>query len=435
MSFELPEKLEFMLEPHPFKVLFGGRDSVKSWTAASLLVLGGIKPSFIGFKQKSLRILCARETMKSIKGSSHQELCDQIKRLGLESKYRILESAIIGVETPTEFRFIGLKDPNALKSSAGVDIVWVEEANQVSQDSWDKLIPTLRKEHSEIWVTYNPELDTDDTHQRFVINPMDGVRSCFMTWEDNNWLSDKSRMMIEDLRRRDPDKYAHIYGGQTVSAVQGAIFKKEMAAVDEDGRICRVIHDPNRPVQTFWDLGFEDMTSIWFGQLFGGQYRMIDYMQSEGRTIQWYLREMAAKPYVYGTHYLPWDGTVAYKKLGSGKSAFEIFSKMGKKVWLTSMISKIDRINALRSIFPQVLFDRDACVDGVQSLRHYQWGERKEGQRQIEPLHNSASHGSDALMVMAVGAKFPEHKEEDEQPRGRVRAPALLTGGNYGWMG
>ncbi len=426
----------FTLDGDHLFMLEDGTVTHNSWTAAQAMLLIGANPKLLGRDHDSMRMLCARETMKSIAGSSHQLLKDQIARLGLQDEYEVLESAIKGKRNKTEITFVGLKDANALKSAESLDIVWVEEANTVSKESWEKLIPTIRKPGSEIWVTFNPELDTDDTYQRFVAHPLAGVKSCFLSWEDNPWISEKSLRQIEQMRREDPEKYAHIYGGQTVSAVQGAVYRAELAKCEEEGRICNVPHDPNRPVDTFWDLGFDDKTSIWCGQLFGGQYRMIDFIQSEGKTIQWYLKELDSRPYVYRTYYLPWDGTVAYKKLGSGKSTFEILMKLGKKVWLTSMIPIYDGINAVRSIFPQVVFDSVKCVDGIQSLRHYQWGEKKENQRKVEPLHNDWSHGADAFRTMAVGAKFPESSGEEVETTPKRRntlLPPLLSGGTGGY--
>ena len=95
----------------------------------------------------------------------------QIEALDLGSFYEVQNSLIRGANG-SEFVFAGLRNNVAkIKSFEGVDRVWVEEAQSVSKPSWETLVPTIRKEHSEIWVTYNPELATDETHQRFVIHP------------------------------------------------------------------------------------------------------------------------------------------------------------------------------------------------------------------------------------------------------------------------
>ena len=122
--------------------------------------------------KQQLRILCTREIQKNIQQSVHQLLSDQIEAMGLSAVFEIYQTEIRGPHGSQIF-FSGLSDITAtgLKSFEGVDIVWCEEAQAISAKSWKTLIPTIRKEGSEIWVTYNPELETDPTHQMFVVNP------------------------------------------------------------------------------------------------------------------------------------------------------------------------------------------------------------------------------------------------------------------------
>ena len=151
---ELPVKLKALFEPARYKVLYGGRGSSKSWSVArALLILGAKQPT---------RVLCARETQKSIQESVHRLLKDQIELMGLQSFYEVQETRIIG-KNGTDFAFAGIRQQGVtnLKSFEGVDICWVEEAQTVSRHSWNVLIPTIRKENSEIWVSFNPELETD----------------------------------------------------------------------------------------------------------------------------------------------------------------------------------------------------------------------------------------------------------------------------------
>ena len=155
LTVDFPEKLQFLFTPYRYKVAFGGRGSGKSYNFAQALILLAA--------QKPLRILCTREVQKSIKQSVHLLLSDQIKRLGLGSFFTILETEIRG-SNGSLFMFAGLAQHTveSIKSIEGCDIVWVEEAQTVSKKSWDILIPTIRKNDSEIWVSFNPDLDTDD---------------------------------------------------------------------------------------------------------------------------------------------------------------------------------------------------------------------------------------------------------------------------------
>ena len=162
---DFPDKLNVLFNPVEcrYRILYGGRGGAKSWGIARALLIKGAKTA--------LRVLCAREFMTSMKDSVHKLLCDQIIELGLISFYEITQASIRG-KNGTEFSFVGLKNNTAnVKSFEGVDICWVEEAQTVSSRSWNILIPTIRKQDSEIWVSFNPELESDDTYQRFVAYP------------------------------------------------------------------------------------------------------------------------------------------------------------------------------------------------------------------------------------------------------------------------
>ena len=151
LKLTLPEKLYPLLAPKRYKVLHGGRGSSKSWSVARALVhMATIRP---------IRVLCARETQKSIQESVHRLIKDQIGALGVEHLFDVQETKIIGTNG-SDFAFAGVRQQGVanLKSFEAVDICWVEEAAVVTKKSWDALIPTIRKPGSEIWITFNPEL-------------------------------------------------------------------------------------------------------------------------------------------------------------------------------------------------------------------------------------------------------------------------------------
>ena len=409
---EFPEKLAPLFESHPFKVLYGGRDGVKSWSVArALLILG---------TQRPLRILCARETMDSIRESVHQLLSDQIVLLGLDRFYSILQSEIRGANG-TEFVFAGLRRQtvSSIKSYEAIDICWVEEASVVSRRSLTILLPTIRKPGSEIWLTFNPDLETDPVYQDFIIDPPPGAFVCKTSYHDNNWLSAESRQKIETLKAKDPDSYHHVYEGGTRSTVEGAIYKAEIQAAEKSGRIMAVPLDPMKPVDTFWDLGYADRVSIWAAQRSPFEIRILRYFEGDHQAIDYYLREMQQWGYILGTCYLPWDGGT--KSLGTGKSIEEIMRAKGFKTQVLRQMSIADGINAVRTMFPQLYFDSKLCADGLQYLRRYQWGPTTAlGVARREPLHDDASHPADALRTLAVGIKEPERPKPKVGERGRI---------------
>ena len=164
---------------------------------------------------KPIRVLCARELQNSITDSVHALLADQIKTLNLDSIYEVQNTVIYG-KNGTEFLFAGLKhNVTKIKSFEGVDVCWVEEAQTVSKSSWDVLLPTIRKDGSEIWITFNPELDTDETYKRFVIVPPANAVVQKVNWSDNPWFPQVLRDEKDDLKARDMDAYLNVWEGNT----------------------------------------------------------------------------------------------------------------------------------------------------------------------------------------------------------------------------
>ena len=399
---QFPEKLSPLFEPHPYKMLYGGRDGAKSWSIARALLLLGT--------QKALRILCARETMDSIRESVHQLLTDQIVNLGLEDFYTPLQSELRG-RNGTEFVFAGLRKQtvSSIKSYEAIDICWIEEASVVSRRSLTILLPTIRKPGSEIWFSMNPDLETDAIYQDFILSPPKDAFVCKMSYHDNNWLSEESKQKIETLRTRDPDMFHHVYEGAIRSTVEGAIYKSEIQAAERDGRIREVPYDPTRPVETFWDLGYADRVAIWAAQRTPFEIRVLRYFEGDHQAIDYYLREMQTWGYVLGTCFLPWDGGT--RSLGTGKSIEELMRMKGFNVRVNRQLSVADGINATRTLFPQFYFDAKLCADGLQYLRRYQWGPPTAlGVSRSQPLHDDASHPADALRTLAVGIKEPKSK-------------------------
>lgn len=418
MKVEFPKKLGFLFRPAPYKIAYGGRDGTKSWGfATALLELGAAKP---------LRILCARETQKSIADSVHKLLGDTIGRLNFGLKYRILESKIVGTNG-TEIIFAGLKhNIDNIKSLEGADIVWVEEAQTVSKASWEKLLPTIRKEGAEVWVSFNPNLATDDTYVRWVLQPPPGAVVQKIGWEDNRWISEISKTRIEHMQAMDPVAFDHIYGGEPISAVEGAVFGAEMKAAQAEGRIGDIPYNRGRKVDTIWDLGFGDLTAVWFVQAYDGWYNFIDYLEGEGQTISDYLVQLQAKGYLYGTDWLPHDGvdTIIHHRLaGMGDRSMSIEMLMrdaGREVRICPKMYIADGINAARTVFPQCRFNSETCAQGLMALRLYQWAPPSAlGVAKREPLHNRWSHGADAFRGAAIAVRQPEAEKEAARPKAR----------------
>lgn len=213
---DLPPKLKALLTtPARYKVAYGGRDSGKSWSFARTVIA-------LAYSSQK-RFLCGREVQKSIRDSVHKLLADQIDALGLQPWFTVEQHSIRSA-AGSEIIFEGLAhNIKSIKSLESIDVVWVEEAENISDESWETLIPTIRKPKSEIWASFNPDLETDPTYQRFVVNPPPGARVVGpLTWRDNPWPSSVLFDEREYLYRVDPEAAEHVWGGKcrTNSAAQ-----------------------------------------------------------------------------------------------------------------------------------------------------------------------------------------------------------------------
>jgi len=216
---EAHPKLEFLYRPTRFKVLWGGRGGIKSWGVARALIQKA--------DSTPLRILCARELQLSIQESVHHLLETQIHLMGLDAFFTVQQASITS-SAGAEFIFSGIKsNPTKIKSMEGIDICWVEEAEKVSRNSWEILIPTIRKAGSEIWVTFNPDEEADPTSQMFLLNPPEDAVVVETNWRDADqagWFPDELRRAKDYLFRVDPDAAMHVWEGKYRRASKAAIF-------------------------------------------------------------------------------------------------------------------------------------------------------------------------------------------------------------------
>jgi phage terminase large subunit len=276
---EFPQPLALLFEPHPYKIAWSGRYAQKSWSfAAAILALGMERP---------MRVVCLRETMKSLDESVHTLMEDQIKRPSLQRYYRVMTSEIRGTNG-TRIFYAGLRgaSADAIKSMGGCDIFWVEEGQGVSKQSWLILDPTVRKPGAELWISMNPRFASDDSCMRWILNPPPRAVVVQLNYRDDKFVTPDMQEKIDLLRAQDPDEYEHVYEGACKSTVQDAVYKAQIVEAEKGGRFCRVEYDPRKPVDTFWDLGYGDMVSVWFAQLFPlGETRLIDFYENTHQVL------------------------------------------------------------------------------------------------------------------------------------------------------
>lgn len=424
LSPEIPEKIANLLftpDWYRYRICAGGRGKGASWGFARALLTQGVA--------KPLRILCGRETQKSIDESVHQLMSDQIETLGLQSFFEVQRNKIIGANGTT-ISYAGLRDVGIsnIKSFEGIDRLWIEEGENTSKRTMTVIIPTVRKDGSEIWVSLNPQLDDDYIFKNYVLNPPKNALVARMTYRDNPWFPSVLREEMEILRERDYDEYLHVYEGQTRQILEGAIFAAELRAAVTEERIGKMPHVPGVPVMGFWDMGWSDAMAWWGVQAFGHELRFIDYMEETHMTTADFAQKIQQKGYFLGIQHLPHDGDNEERK--TGKTDAQILRSLGLTVKVVPRVKeKSISLNAARMVFPRCSFDEANCADGLQALRHYRYEKDLErGVFSKQPYHDWASNGADAFQCVGLASR------EAEKPKPKQAAVHRYTG-NSSWMG
>ncbi len=455
---EFPKKLKFLSEPYRYKVCYGGRGGTKSWGYARQLLLDGAR--------QPLKVLCTREFQRSIKQSVYRLLCDQIKKLGLSSIYTIKNDTIVAhyeADTNTwgtEFFFEGLfMNVNNIKSYEGIDRVWVEEAANVSKSSWDVLIPTIRKDGSEIWVSFNPVYEDDETYIRFVDNTPTNSFIQQLSWQDNPWWNDILEQERLDHKKRDPDTYNHVWEGECIQWMEGAIYANQLRKAYEEERITEVNWDIHAPVYTAWDIGYTDDTAIWWYQVIRGEIHILECYASNDGDVDEYVSQILGKEveisiikyegvnkivtqvgenieglehrrmYRYSTHWLPHDAR-AKTLAAKGKSTIEqVVTALGRDhVRIVPNLSRSDGIKQAKQTFKRCWFDKQGCYEGLRALRSYKREmQRDEKSLQKNPKHDWTSHYADAFRYLGVAWDLPDDVNEYETPDDSIKGLESAT--------
>jgi len=231
---------------------------------------------------------------------------------------------------------------------------------------------------------------------------------------DRDYLADfqpvsRTNALTEDERaaartRMGDEEYAQEMECSFTTPNAGEYYAKLLDQAERDGRITRVSYEPRLPVETWWDLGMDDATAIWFVQLVAGsgEVRVIDYAEASGEALGHYANLLAGRGYVYSAHRLPHD--VQVRELGTGKSRREMLESLGvRPIRVGRALPVADGINAAKMILPRCWFDAEKTAPGRRWLRLYrrEWMEER-GVWSAKPLHDGASHAADAFREGAV---------------------------------
>jgi len=295
------------------KILYGGRASSKSWDAAGFAI-------FLANKYK-LRILCARQFQNKIEESVYSLLKIQIERFGLKDCFRVLDNKIINKNTGSEFLFYGLwRHIDEVKSLESIDICWLEEAHNITESQWEILEPTIRKEHSQFWIIFNPRLATDFVYKRFVVNPPANTLVRKINYTDNPFLSKTMLAVIKAAQTEDYADYEHTYLGVPRDDDDGVIIKRSwaMTAIDAHAK-----------------LGFEALgqTRIGFDVADSGNDKCANVLV-RGSVVQWadewkagedQLLQSCSRTYSVAVEH---TASIIYDSIGVGASSGAKFNEL-----------------------------------------------------------------------------------------------------------
>jgi phage terminase large subunit len=408
---DFPKAYRDLFQSHRYKVYYGGRGAAKSWAFARALLIQAT--------QDPLRVLCCREVMRTLADSVHQLLVDQITALGLEGFFVVSETGIEGANG-ARFMYAGLRamDAAKIKSYEGVDVAWVEEGQTVSDKSWSILIPTIRAERSEIWVSFNPELDTDPTYVRFVANRPPDCIVKKVTFRDNPFFPSVLEKERAHLAKSDAQEYEHIWEGKPRTVVEGAIYAREVTQMIEDGRVRALPYDPRLKVHTIWDLGWNDQTSIIFAQRMLSEVRVIDYAEESFLRYDEWAKLLEKKPYLYGAHWLPHDGGHETQGGGGLSAQKQLRPLLGKNPKIIKRPDSVEvPIRAARMMFPRVYMDAVKCAPLLECLKRFRRAVPQSTGEPGLPVKDEYRHGADAFGGLAMIVDKLGNENEQPAPR------------------
>lgn len=222
-----PALKSFWRTPSRYKVLYGGRASSKSHDAAGFAVY--LAANF------TVKFLCARQFQNRISESVYTLIKDKIENSEFKNEFILTNKSIIHKVTKSEFIFYGIaRNLSEIKSTEGVDILWLEEAHYLTFEQWETINPTIRKQGSQVWLIFNPDEQTDFVYQNFVVNPPANSVVRSINWEENPYLSETMLDVIYEAYKKDKKQAEHIYGGIPKTGADKSVINLAyiLAAVD-----------------------------------------------------------------------------------------------------------------------------------------------------------------------------------------------------------
>lgn len=446
LEIELPPKLVDVFEGEArYRGAKGGRGSGKTFSFAKMTAVRAVMFAAAGIGGI---ILCGREYMNSLDDSSMAEVKAAItSNAWLASCFDVGENyirtkAIFAARV--DYKFAGLRhNLDSIKSKSRILILWIDEAEPVTETAWQKIIPTVRAEgsvdfdiddpdefyewSSEIWLTWNPEDEESATNKRFGNATAADTKIVELNYKDNPWFPDVlERERLEDLEKR-PQSYAHIWEGAFKTYVEGAYFSDLLIKARDEKRIGFVPEDPHMVIRLYADIGGTgakaDNFVFWAAQFIGLEIRCVNHYEVQGQPIAAHLNWMRSQGYDKDRCkiWLPHDGDTNDKVFDvSYRSAFENAGFSVEVIPNQGKGAASQRVERIRELFPRIRIDEGRCEAGLKALAWYH--EKKDDKRNIGlgPNHDWSSHSADAFGAMCVAYQEPTTWGAPLKPATRV---------------
>lgn len=430
----IPPKLVPVFEGKArYRGSWGGRGSGKTRSFAKMTAIKGDVWATQGIKGV---ILCAREFQNSLDDSSFAEVRSAIETDPyLSSRWEIGATYIRHVTRNVEYVFRGLRhNRESLKGLARILLAWPDEAEQITEESWQILIPTVREDGSEIWITWNRGSEKSATNQRFIVNPTPDMKIVELNWQDNPWFPEVlNKERLADMVAR-PDDYGHIWEGEYKTAFKGSYYATYLtqAEVSTPKRITTLARDPLMTLRAYWDIGGTgmkaDATAVWIVQFIGPNIHILDHYEAVGQPLSTHVAWLRKNGYEDALCILPHDGAnhekihkITYESsLREAGFAVRVIPNQGAGAAML-------RVESARRLFPRIWFNESTTLSGRTALRAYREKWSEERGVGMGPLHDWASNSADAFGLACID--FEEPKVQRKASSGRRHGAA------GSWMG
>lgn len=305
---------------------------------------------------------------------------------------------------------LGAENPDSIRGIY-LDGVIFDEFAQMAPSIWGEVVRPLLSDRLGWAIFIGTPKGMNQFYKMYQTAQLNMSKSPHLKWLAFSASADKTGIIgddeLEALRAEmSEEEFDQEFMCSFQAALVGAYYGKYMVEAEAQNRICDLPYNPMYPVKTWWDIGVDDSTAIWFTQEIDGHLCVIDYLEMSGQGLDYYAQKLKEKGYSYAEHTFPHDGAVrewtsGTSRVATAKKLFGIRPKLGKKTGVA------DQINSVRVLLKTVKFDRINCMRGLDALKNYErkW-DAKNGIFQDSPLHNWASHGASAFAVLAVSHKI-----------------------------